>query len=166
MPPLVRAAVVLMIAAFAFYSFGVWAVFLTRRLRPWHAGLFWLGFLSDTAGTELMRRLAGGFHWTLHTATGGVALLLMLAHAVWATIVLINRAERPIRLPGCKSRVLDLFASFSRLQVVCGRGGDTLPPAGRDGNKSALRPMYKFLGWGLFGFFYSPAFFWGVGGGK
>lgn len=32
-----------------------------------------------------------------HTATGGVALLLMLAHAVWATIVLINRAERPIR---------------------------------------------------------------------
>jgi uncharacterized repeat protein (TIGR03987 family) len=97
MPPQVRAAVVLMIAAFALYSSGVWAVFLTRRLRPWHAGLFWLGFLSDTAGTELMRRLAGGFHWTLHTATGGVALLLMLAHAVWATIVLMNRAERPIR---------------------------------------------------------------------
>lgn len=97
MPLLVRAAVVLMIAAFALYSFGVWAVFLTRGLRPWHAGLFWLGFLSDTAGTELMRRLAGGFHWTLHTATGSVALLLMLAHAVWATIVLINRAERPIR---------------------------------------------------------------------
>src|SRR5665647_2448006 len=79
MPPQVRAAVVLMIAAFALYSSGVWAVFLTRRLRPWHASLFWLGFLSDTAGTELMRRLAGGFHWTFHTATGGVALLLMLS---------------------------------------------------------------------------------------
>ena len=86
-----------MITAFALYSFGVWAVFLTRRLRPWHAGLFWLGFLSDTAGTELMRRLAGGFHWNLHTATGVVALLLMLGHAVWATIVLIKRAERSIR---------------------------------------------------------------------
>lgn len=97
MPPLVKAAVVLMITAFALYSFGVWAVFLTRCLRPWHAGLFWLGFLSDTAGTELMRRLAGGFHWNLHTATGVVALLLMLGHAVWATIVLIKRAERPIR---------------------------------------------------------------------
>jgi uncharacterized repeat protein (TIGR03987 family) len=97
MPPLVKAAVLLMIAAFALYSSGVWAAFLTRCLRPWHAGLFWLGFLSDTAGTELMRRLAGGFHWTLHTATGAVALLLMLGHAVWATIVLVNRAERRIR---------------------------------------------------------------------
>jgi uncharacterized repeat protein (TIGR03987 family) len=97
MPPLVKAAVLLMIAAFALYSSGVWAAFLTSRLRPWHAGLFWLGFLSDTAGTELMRRLAGGFHWTLHTATGAIALLLMLGHAVWATIVLVNRAERRIR---------------------------------------------------------------------
>ena len=88
----------LMIAAFALYSCGVWAVFLTKRQRPWHAGLFWLGFLSDTAGTELMRRLAGGLYWTLHTTTGGVALLLMLAHTIWATIVLINRAERPIRM--------------------------------------------------------------------
>jgi uncharacterized repeat protein (TIGR03987 family) len=97
MPPLVRAAVALMITAFALYSFSVWAVFLTRRLRPWHAALFWLGFLSDTAGTEIMRRLAGGFHLTLHTATGILALLLMLGHAVWATIVLIKRAERSIR---------------------------------------------------------------------
>jgi hypothetical protein len=81
MPPIVRAAVLLMLAAFALYSFGVWSVFLSKHLRPWHAGLFWLGFLSDSAGTELMRRLAGGFHWNLHTATGGAALLQSLCRS-------------------------------------------------------------------------------------
>jgi uncharacterized repeat protein (TIGR03987 family) len=85
-----------MIAAFALYSLGVWAVFLSKRLRPWHTVLFWFGFLSDTAGTDLMRRLAGGFHWNLHTATGGAALLLMFVHALAATIVLLRRAERPL----------------------------------------------------------------------
>jgi uncharacterized repeat protein (TIGR03987 family) len=95
MPPLVRAAVLFMVAALVFYSFGVWATFLSRQLRPRYVGLFWLGFLSDTAGTELMRRLAGSFHWSLHTASGVVALLLMFLHAVWATIVLLNRTARP-----------------------------------------------------------------------
>ena len=97
MPPIVKAAVLLMVAAFALYSIGVWAVFFTRLLRPWHAAMFWLGFLSDATGTELMRRLAGGFHWSLHTATGVAALLLMLVHALWATKALINGAEQPLR---------------------------------------------------------------------
>lgn len=87
----------LMVAALTLYSLGVWAAVLTRRLRPWHAGLFWAGFLLDAAGTELMRRLAGGFHWTRHAATGAAALFLMLAHALWATSVLIRRDERAIR---------------------------------------------------------------------
>jgi uncharacterized repeat protein (TIGR03987 family) len=97
MPPTVKAAVLLMVAAFTLYSVGVWAVVLARHLRPWHAGLFWAGFLLDTAGTELMRRLAGGFQWNLHTATGAAALFLMLAHALWATLVLIRRDERALR---------------------------------------------------------------------
>jgi uncharacterized repeat protein (TIGR03987 family) len=97
MPPQVKAALVLIVAALALYSFGVWSVFFGKRLRPWHAALFWLGLVADTAGTELMRRLAGGFHWNLHTATGVSALLLMLGHALWATVVLINGAEGPIR---------------------------------------------------------------------
>jgi uncharacterized repeat protein (TIGR03987 family) len=86
----------LMTAALAFYSVGVWSERLAARLKPWHAGLFWLGFLSDTAGTEVMRRLAGGFQLSLHTATGAVALLLMLAHATWATGVLLRRNEQAI----------------------------------------------------------------------
>lgn len=97
MPPVVRTALLLMFTAFASYTLGVWAVVLSRHLRPWHAGLFWAGVLLDTTGTELMRRLAGGFPWTLHTATGAAALLLMLAHALWATLLLLRRDERALR---------------------------------------------------------------------
>jgi uncharacterized repeat protein (TIGR03987 family) len=97
MPLQVKAALLLILTAFALYSCGVWAVFLGKRLRPWHAALFWLGLAADTAGTELMRRLGGGLHWNLHTATGAAALLLMLGHALWATVVLAKGAEGPIR---------------------------------------------------------------------
>lgn len=92
MPPMVRAAVLLMVAAFVLYTTGVWGVVLSRHLRAWHAGLFWAGFLCDTLGTEIMRRLAGGFHWSLHTATGVAALSLMFLHAVWATVVLVRHS--------------------------------------------------------------------------
>jgi uncharacterized repeat protein (TIGR03987 family) len=97
MPPQVRAAVLLMVAALTFYSVGVWASVLASRMRPWHAACFWGGFAFDTAGTDIMRQLAGGLHWSLHTATGAAALLLMLAHAIWATRVLIKGDERAVR---------------------------------------------------------------------
>lgn len=97
MPPLVRAAVLLMVLAFGLYSVGVWAVLLRRDLRTWHVGLFWLGFLCDSVGTDLMRRMAGGFHWSLHTATGVAALLLMLGHALWASAVLLRGDEQARR---------------------------------------------------------------------
>jgi uncharacterized repeat protein (TIGR03987 family) len=97
MPTVVKVAVLLMFGAFTLYSVGVWAGVLTRHLRPWHAGCFWGGFLLDTAGTDIMRRLAGGIHWSLHTATGAAALLLMLAHAIWATWVLSRGEERALR---------------------------------------------------------------------
>ena len=97
MPPLVKAAVSLMFAAFAFYSLGVWSAVLSRHLKPWHAALFWLGFVCDTVGTDMMRRLAGGLRWNFHTATGATALLLMLGHAVWATSVLLRGEERRLR---------------------------------------------------------------------
>jgi len=97
MPPVVRAAVLLMIAALGFYSVGVWAAFAAKRLRPWHLACFWAGLLADGAGTEMMRRLAGGLHWSLHTATGSAALLLMFGHAVWASAVLLRRDEHALR---------------------------------------------------------------------
>jgi len=97
MPPLVKTAVTLMFVAFACYTLGVWSAVFSRRLRPWHALLFWLGFSADSAGTELMRQMAGGFRWGFHTATGGLALLLMLLHAVWATTVLVRGNESRLR---------------------------------------------------------------------
>lgn len=44
--------------------------------------------LMATAGTELMRRYAGGFTLGLHSVTGIVALTVMMLHAIWATVVL------------------------------------------------------------------------------
>jgi len=94
-----------MFAALACYSAGVWGAFFAEYLKPVHVVLFWLGFLCDLAGTELMRRLAGGLHWNLHAATGVAALGLMLGHALWASRVLIRRDLPRLR-------------TFSRLSVT------------------------------------------------
>jgi uncharacterized repeat protein (TIGR03987 family) len=94
--PMVRAAVLLMIAALTFYSVGVWSERVSGRLKWWHLSFFWLGFVCDTVGTDLMWRLAGAFRPTFHGATGATALILMLLHASWATLVLLRRDERAI----------------------------------------------------------------------
>jgi uncharacterized repeat protein (TIGR03987 family) len=93
---MVRAAVLLMISALSCYTVGVWGARFSARLRPWQVGLFWLGLFADVTGTELMRRLAGGFRWGLHSATGAAALTLMVINAVWATRVLLRRDERAL----------------------------------------------------------------------
>ncbi len=75
--------------ALAFYSLGVWSERIARLLKPWHVGAFWLGFLFDTSGTWAMHRMAEE-PFDLresHTLTGQIALWLMLAHAIWATVV-------------------------------------------------------------------------------
>jgi uncharacterized repeat protein (TIGR03987 family) len=75
--------------ALAFYSLGVWSERIARYLKPWHVGAFWSGFLFDISGTWAMHRMAEG-PFDLrepHTLTGQIALWLMLAHALWATVV-------------------------------------------------------------------------------
>lgn len=76
-----------MSAAFVLYTTGVFAERVVRDLRPWHLALFWGGLACDTTATELMVRLlgAGQKPTIVHVLTGGAALVLMLAHAVWAT---------------------------------------------------------------------------------
>ena len=85
-----------MVGALSFYSTGVWAERIAARLKPWHLVMFWLGWAFDTTGTGRMERLAGGLRLTFHGVTGAVALVMMLAHAAWATIVLVRRDERAI----------------------------------------------------------------------
>ena len=90
-------AVSFIVAAFLFYTTGVWAERIKKRLLAWHAVVFWLGFVCDTIGTGAMGKLAGSLiQFNLHGLTGLLAILLMLFHAIWATIVLVRKNEKLI----------------------------------------------------------------------
>jgi len=81
--------------ALVLYSVGVWSERLSRYLKPWHVAAFWTGFLFDVCGTLAMHRLATE-PFDLrhpHTLTGQIAIVLMLAHAMWATRVVRQGSE-------------------------------------------------------------------------
>ena len=95
--PVLAVAMTFILAALAFYTVGVWAERIRGKLKWWHAAVFWLGLICDTTGTGAMGILAGGmFQETIHGVTGMIAIILMLFHATWATIVLARRDERLI----------------------------------------------------------------------
>jgi len=83
--------------AMVLYSIGVWAERIQRKLKWWHLWFFWSGLVSDTIGTSAMFIIAGSF-WqpTFHGFTGKAAILIMLFHAVWATVVLARKQENMI----------------------------------------------------------------------
>jgi uncharacterized repeat protein (TIGR03987 family) len=89
MSTLVIVSTTLITLALVFYSVGVWAERIARFLKPWHVTAFWVGFVFDVAGTWTMHKMSEGPFdlFDLHTLTGQIALWLMLAHAIWATIV-------------------------------------------------------------------------------
>lgn len=80
--------------ALVFYTIGVWSERFAGRLKAWHLVFFWLGFICDTWGTGLMLEMAEGMTFDFHGLTGLVAIVLMLIHAAWATVVLVRRDER------------------------------------------------------------------------
>jgi uncharacterized repeat protein (TIGR03987 family) len=82
--------------ALVLYSIGVWSERLAGRLKGWHLIFFWAGLLFDTLGTGIMMEMAGGITFDIHGLTGVVAILLMLVHAVWATMVLWRKNEAAI----------------------------------------------------------------------
>ena len=82
--------------ALVFYSIGVWSERIQGNLRFWHLVFFWLGLVCDTWGTGLMIEMAGGLTFDFHGVTGVLAILLMLIHAIWATLVLIKKDEYAI----------------------------------------------------------------------
>ena len=91
-------AITFIFSALLFYSGGVWAEKISGRLRWWHAIVFWLGLVCDTIGTGAMGQIAGGmFQFNFHGITGMTAIILMLFHATWATIVLVRKDEKLIR---------------------------------------------------------------------
>ena len=85
----------LIISALVSYSIGVWSERIAGRLRGWHLIFFWIGLATDASGTAMMAAIRGIF-LNFHVVTGLAALLLMLVHAVWATIVLSGKDEKAI----------------------------------------------------------------------
>lgn len=98
-------AIILITAALLLYTAGVWAEHLRKELRWSHVVLFGLGLVCDTTGTELMRQVAvsgdadfsgsaaGILTWVM-AVTGGLALVLMAVHLIWAIVVMLRGTER------------------------------------------------------------------------
>lgn len=87
-------AIVSITLALVFYTIGVWSEKIQGTLKKWHIAVFWLGLCFDTIGTSLMGKIAGnGFEMNMHGITGLLAILLMLIHVVWATIVMAKKDE-------------------------------------------------------------------------
>lgn len=77
--------------ALIFYTVGVWSEKKQGCLKLWHLVIFWIGIVLDTSGTTLMSKIAGGnFKLNVHGITGLVAIIVMLIHALWATIVMVR----------------------------------------------------------------------------
>lgn len=88
-------AIIFITSALVFYTIGVWSEKLQKVLKPWHVIIFWLGLVCDTIGTNQMSQIAGGmFKLNFHAITGLLAIVLMLFHAVWATVVLVRNNEK------------------------------------------------------------------------
>ncbi|AFA48327.1 HsmA family protein [Acetobacterium woodii] len=88
-------AIVFISTACLLYTIGVWSEKIQKKLKVWHVCVFWGGFLFDTLGTSIMGTLAGGmFQFNFHGITGIAAIILMLFHAIWATIVVVRDDEK------------------------------------------------------------------------
>lgn len=104
-------AIVIITLALVFYTIGVWAERIEGTLKVWHAFAFALGLACDATGTYLMSRIADdsdGSASGLNAVmvwTGGLALVLMAIHLIWAIVVLKRDRENE-------------KASFHRFSIV------------------------------------------------
>ena len=96
MPGTMSTPFIVITLALVFYSIGVWSERIAGRLKPWHLAFFWAGLVCDTWGTGQMFEMAGGMTFDVHGLTGLLAIVLMMVHALWATLVLLRKDERAI----------------------------------------------------------------------
>lgn len=91
-------AIVTITLALVFYTIGVWSEHRSKQLKKNHLIFFWFGLCMDTTGTILMGQIAEQSMFTgklsLHGVTGMLAIILMIVHAIWATIVLVKNFHR------------------------------------------------------------------------
>ena len=97
MPDELVISMVMITLALVSYSIGVWSERIAGRLKGWHLVFFWAGLAFDTTGTGMMFEMAGGIGTDTHSLTGIIAILLMLIHAIWATIVIVRKDEKAIK---------------------------------------------------------------------
>lgn len=91
-------AVIAINLALVFYTIGVWSEKISGVLKGWHLIMFGAGLVFDTIGTTLMSRIAKvHFQLNFHGITGLLAIILMLIHAVWATMVLYSDKDEAKR---------------------------------------------------------------------
>lgn len=96
-------AVITITLALVFYTIGVFSERKAHILKKQHVLIFWLGLIFDTTGTTIMSFItkdgAGGQSGMgLHGITGALAIILMLFHALWATLVLVKKMRRNRRV--------------------------------------------------------------------
>jgi len=83
--------------ALAIYTIGVWSERIQGKLKWWHIGMFYAGLVCDSIGTGAMGLMVGSLlQFTFHGITGLAAILIMLFHAGWATVVLVRKNETMI----------------------------------------------------------------------
>lgn len=88
-------AIITITSALIFYTIGVWSEKVQGELKKWHLAIFYIGLIFDTMGTTIMSKIAsGGFKFNFHGITGLLAIILMLFHALWATVVLVKNDEK------------------------------------------------------------------------
>ncbi len=95
MSPLMISAVLAISSALVLYTIGVFWERRSGTLEARHLIFFWLGLAFDTIGTALMTSMAQsvGVGPSVHAISGSLAILLMLTHATWATVVVVRNSE-------------------------------------------------------------------------
>lgn len=91
-------AIITITLALVFYTIGVFSERKSGTLNKFHVIMFWIGLVFDTTGTSIMSSIAkDGSLLSLHGITGALAIVLMLFHAIWATVVFVKKNKEKIQ---------------------------------------------------------------------
>lgn len=88
-------SIVVLTAALIFYSIGVWSEHVRGKLRFWDLIFMLIALLCDAVGAGLMKNAALQTHQIdeVHTIVGVIAILIILAHTIWAMWVMVSRVH-------------------------------------------------------------------------
>lgn len=88
MPEYIIYGVVLSVAAFFFYTAGVWAEVISGKLQLWHVVAFFFGVVSNVVAAWFMAEYVGELRINVHSIIGILGLMMMIMHFFWAVGVL------------------------------------------------------------------------------